>query len=241
MGEPHRTAARWSTAGQRGTLAMDTLPVVGWSRTASADFAVTDSAAGGTAIAAGVKTNNGVVGLDPDGNELVTILEQAKMQGKAVGLVTTTQMAHATPASFAAHVPDRLMMTEIARQMLANGVEVLLGGGEDEFLPTTATGCYPQPGKRADGRNLIEEALADGYTYVCDAAGLAAVEPGSTSRLLGLLADEQLSRPFAPSLAELTRQAIDILDQDPDGFFLMVEGGQIDTAAHNNKLYTDLI
>lgn len=244
MGEPHRTAARWSTAGQRGTLAMDTLPMVGWSRTASANNPVTDSAAGGTAIATGVKTNNGVVGLDPDGNVLVTILEQARAQGKAVGLVTTTQMAHATPASFAAHVPDRLMMTEIARQMLANGVEVLLGGGEDEFLPTTATGCYPQPGERADGRNLIAEAMADGYTYVCDAAGLAAVEPDSTNRLLGLLADEELPRPFAISLAELTRRAIDILDQDPDGFFLMVEGGQIDWAAHNNdaaNVITDTI
>ncbi len=234
MGEPQRTAARWSAAGQSGALAMDRLPAVGWSRTANVSGAVTDSAAGATAIATGVKTNNGIVGMDPDENPLTTILEQAQARGMAVGLVTTTQMAHATPAAFAAHVPDRDQMTDIAEQMLAHEVEVLLGGGEDEFLPLTVTGHYPQSGERTDGRNLIDEAIAAGYTYVYTATDLAAVDPGSTGRLLGLFADEGLTRPHSPSLAEMTGTAIDILSQDPDGFFLMVEGGQIDWAAHAN-------
>jgi len=235
MGEGQRTAAQWLSVGQDGTLDMDDMPFSGLSHTASANSPVTDSAAGGTALATGVKTNNGMIAMDPSGNPLTTILERAQSQGMAVGLVTTTQMAHATPASFAAHVPDRNMMTEIARQMFEARVDVLLGGGEDEFLPSTATGHYPETGERDDGRNLVSEAESIGYTYVWDAATFSAVDPTSTSRLLGLFADEEMSpRPFSPSLAEMTEKAIDILSQDPDGFFLMVEGGQIDWACHNN-------
>ncbi len=234
MGDAHRTAARWKSVGQGGALAMDAAPFGGWTRTASADSSVTDSAAAATALATGVKTDNGVIGQDPAGNPLITILERAQARGLAVGLVTTTQMAHATPAAFAAHVDSRGMMAEIASQMLAAGVDVLLGGGEDEFLPDTATGCYPQPGERTDGRNLIDEAVAAGYTYVCDEAAFDAVDPVSTTHLLGLFADEGMTQPFSPSLVEMTQKAIDILSQDPDGFFLMVEGGQIDWAAHAN-------
>ncbi|TEU16699.1 MAG: hypothetical protein E3J21_10105 [Anaerolineales bacterium] len=235
MGEAHRTTARWSAVGQSGALAMDMMPFVGWSRTASAENLVTDSAAAGTAIATGVKTNNGKIGQDPDGNPLTTILERAQARGMAVGLVTTVQMAHATLASFAAHVDDRNEMTEIASQMvLTTEVDVLLGGGEDEFLPTTATGCYPEAGERTDGRDLIAETTAAGYTHVCDATAFAAVDPASTTRLLGLFADEEMPRPFSPSLADMTQKAIDILSQDPDGFLLMVEGGQIDWASHGN-------
>jgi alkaline phosphatase len=234
MGEAHRNAARWSDVGRSGALAMDRMPTLGWSQTASADNAVTDSAAASTALATGVKTNNGVIGQDPAGNRLTTILERAQARGMAVGLVTNVQMTHATPAAFAAHVPDRDMMTEIASQMLATRVDVLLGGGEDEFLPTGITGCYPEPGERTDGRNLITEAKNAGYTYVCDAASLAALDTASTSKLLGLFADEGMTRPYSPSLEEMTQKAIDILSEDPDGFFLMVEGGQIDWASHVN-------
>lgn len=235
MGEGQRIAGRWSAAGQSGALALDAMPYGGWTGTSAANNPVTDSAAAATAIATGVKTNNGVIGQDPAGKRLTTILERAKAQGWAVGLVSNVQMAHATPAAFAAHVPDRSMMTQIAAQMLAAEVDVLLGGGEDEFLPTTATGHYPEPGERTDGRNLIDEAISDGYTYVYDAAGLGAVVPTATTRLLGLFADEGMVRPYAPSLVEMTQRAIDILSQDPDGFFLMVEGGQIDWAAFANE------
>jgi alkaline phosphatase len=234
MGEAHRNAARWSDVGQSGALAMDRMPTLGWSETASADNVVTDSAAAATALATGVKTNNGMIGQDPAGNALTTILDRAQSNGMAVGLVTNVQMTHATPAAFAAHVPDRNMMTEIAGQMLATGIDVLLGGGEDEFLPVGVAGCYPEPGERTDGRNLITEATGSGYTYVCDAASLAGLDPASTSKLLGLFADEGMTRPYSPSLEEMTQKAIDILSQDPDGFFLMVEGGQIDWAGHAN-------
>jgi alkaline phosphatase len=233
MGEAQRTAARWQAVGQSGQLAMDAMPVSGWSCTGSANNSVTDSAAAATALATGVKTNNGMISIDPYSNTLTTILEQAQARGMAVGLVTTVQMAHATPAAFASHVYSRSMMTEIASQMMGHHVDVLLGGGEDEFLPDTETGCYPQAGERTDGRNLVGEAVAVGYTYVCTPMAFAAV-PVTTTHLLGLFADEGMTRPFSPTLAQMTQKSIDILSQDPEGFFLMVEGGQIDWACHDN-------
>jgi alkaline phosphatase len=238
MGDGQRLAARWSAVGQDGLLAMETMPIAGLSRTASADHPVTDSAAAATALATGVKTDNGVIAQNPAGHDLTTILERAQARGMAVGLVTTTQMAHATPAAFASHVPSRSMMTEIASQMLAHEVDVMLGGGEDEFLPAGAVGRYPEPGEREDGRNLVAEATVAGYTYVYDATAFAALVPTSTVRLLGLFADEGMTRPFSPSLAEMTQTAIAILSQDPEGFFLMVEGGQIDWACHLNDAAT---
>ena len=234
MGEAQRTAARWQAVGQGGQLAMDGMDASGWSRTGAANSSVTDSAAAATALATGVKTNIGVISLDPLGNTLSTILEHAQAKGMAVGLVTNVPMAHATPAAFASHVPHRSMMTEIASQMMDRQVDVLLGGGEDEFLPDTETGCYPQPGKRTDERNLIDEAVKDlGYTYVCTPMAFAAV-PVTTTHLLGLFADWEMTRPVSPTLAQMTQKAIDILSQDADGFFLMVEGGQIDWACHAN-------
>jgi len=234
MGEAHRTAARWESVGQFGQLAMDTLSISGWSKTASADSSITDSAAAATAMATGVKTNNRIIGMDPFGESLTTILELAQERGYAVGLVTNVQLSHATPAAFAAHVSDRSQMTEIALQIIEHHPNVLLGGGEDEFLPPIATGCFPQSGERSDGRNLINEAIADGYTYVCSATAFNAVNPLTTPFLLGLFGDEGMSRPYAPSLADMTDKAISILSLDPDGFLLMVEGGQIDWAAHGN-------
>jgi alkaline phosphatase len=233
MGAAQRTAARWQAVGQGGQLAMDRMDVSGWSRTGSADKAITDSAAAATALATGVKTNNGMISIDPYSNTLTTILEQAQAREMAVGLVTTVEMAHATPAAFASHVSHRSMMTEIASQMLDHQVDVLLGGGEDEFLPTGEAGCYSGDGARTDGRNLTGEAVAAGYTYVCTPGAFAAV-PVTTTRLLGLFGGGGMTRPFSPTLVQMTQKSIDILSQDPDGFFLMVEGGQIDWACHAN-------
>lgn len=234
MGNEHRKAGRWASLGQSGQLAMDDLPYHGWLQTASADNPITDSAASATAMATGLKTDNGHISVDPDEAILETILEIAETCGMATGLVTTVQISHATPGAFAAHVPDRNMYTEIALQMIESGVDVLLGGGEDEFLPTAESGCYPEAGERGDGRNLVSEAQSAGFVYVCDLAGLTAVNPLTTDRLLGLFADEGMVRPFSPSLEVMTGSAIEILQRDPDGFFLMVEGGQIDWAAHAN-------
>jgi alkaline phosphatase len=232
MGENHRIAAAWLEKGQGGLLEMDDMPHGGWARTASAYSQTTDSAAAATAMATGVKTANNRIGVDPKGQTLETILEYAHDLGMATGLITTVQLSHATPAAFGSHVQSRDDMLEIGSQMLALGINVLMGGGENEFLPESVEGCYPEPGKRDDGRNLINEAINSGYDFVCSQAEFSDLDPLTTTHLLGLFADEELLRPYQPSLSDMTELAIAILSQDPDGFFLMVEGGQIDWASH---------
>jgi alkaline phosphatase len=234
MGDAHRLAAKWVAVGETGAMSMDDMPISGLIKTGSANNPVTDSAAAATAMASGIKTHNGVIGLDANRNIVMTILEKAKSRGKMVGLVTTTQISHATPAAFAAHIANRNFMTDIAYQIMAAEIDVLLGGGEDEFLPTTEVGCFPEAGERIDGLNLINEALAFGYTFVCDPTAFSAVDTTSTVRLLGLFADEGMLRPISPTLTEMTQKAIDILSKSSKGFFLMVEGGQIDWASHSN-------
>jgi len=234
MGEAHRLAARWALVGKKGKLAMDEMPVRGSLRTNSANDKITDSAAAATAMATGVTTNNGIIGMDAELRPVMTILEKAQERGMAVGLVTTTQIAHATPGAFAAHVSSRKAKPEIAQQMLSKGVDVMLGGGENDFLPTTENGCFPKAGKRTDSRNLTREAVADGYTYLCEPLVLQSFKAVASTKLLGLFADKGMTRPFSPTLAEMAQKAIDILSQDPDGFFLMIEGGQIDWASHDN-------
>lgn len=234
MGANQRLAAQWVSVGQGGQLVMDSLPFAGWSQTANRTGDITDSAAGGTAIATGTRTDNGIISQTFDGQNLTTILEIAQSRGMSVGLVTTTQLAHATPAVFAAHVSSRSMMTEIARQEIAAGVDVLLGGGEDDFLPVTEMGCYGGLGNRFDGRNLISEAQSAGYATVCTAADLSALDTAHTAKLFGAFADGGMVRPLSPTLAEMTAAALDVLGQNPNGYFLMVEGGQIDWAGHAN-------
>jgi len=234
MGEAHRTAGQWSSVGQDGQLYMDSLTTSGWSMTGNVSGELTDSAAAATAMATGIKTFNGRISISPSGESLPTILEQAQDKGWSVGLVSTTQIAHATPAVFATHVLTRSNYTEITRQLIEQNVNVLLAGGEDDWLPDTEVGCHPNMGHRSDGRNLITEAQNNDYTYVCQPLELAAVDLQNTTHLLGLFADDGMLRPFLPSLGHMTEVAIEILSQDPDGFFLMVEGGQIDWAAHAN-------
>jgi alkaline phosphatase len=234
MGTAHRTAGRLYSVGRAGQLAMDTLPVEGASHTWSTESVVTDSAAAGTALATGVKTYNDAIAVDTDGKPVPTILEIAKDAGKSVGLVTTVLLPHATPATFAAHNPDRDDYLGITLDMFNHDVDVLLGGGENYFLPAGTAGCFPADGERTDGRNLVDEAVAKGYLHVCTETELAGAGPATTQKLLGTFADANMARPYSPSLAEMTEKALDVLDNNSSGFFLMIEGGQIDLAAHVN-------
>ena len=234
MGAVHRKAATWLVSGEGGLLMMDNMPVHGLASTASANDLTTDSAAAATAMATGFLTNNRYLGVDPQQSTLTTILELAQVSGWSVGLVTTVQLAHATPAAFASHYPDRNNYTEIARQMMAHQVDVLLGGGEDDFYSTEKRGCYPGNGRQNRDSDLVEQAVEWGYTYVCTAEELQALDLSQTEHLLGLFGSAQILPPFSPTLAQMTQAAISVLSQDPDGFFLMVEAGQIDWAAHEN-------
>src|SRR5215211_5736658 len=138
MGTSHRDLIRYATVGTERQLAMDSMPYAGRSETSPLDpeAFVTDSAAGGTAIATGVKTFNGAVGIDADKNPVQTVLERAREAGKATGLVTNSQVTDATPASFGAHIADRDKQSEIARQYIQESKpDLILGGSEDYWYP----------------------------------------------------------------------------------------------------------
>ncbi len=215
-------------------LALDAI-LAGTVSTAATSSEVTDSAAGATAFSCGIKTYNGAIGVDATGAPCLTVLEAAEAAGLATGLVTTTRLTHATPAAFAAHVAGRDEEAEIAVQLLAAGVDVLFGGGLRFFTPEAAYGS------RSDGRDLTREALERGYAVATDRAGWDGLQ---TTPALALLAPDHLAYELdrdetdEPSLAELTRRALDLLSAADDGrergFFLMLEGGRIDHAGHAN-------
>ncbi|ARK31827.1 alkaline phosphatase [Halalkalibacter krulwichiae] len=213
---------------KEGEFVLDSI-LVGMMKTHSKNSWVTDSAAAGTAMATGVKTRNGFIGIDEDGNSLKTILEAAKEEGKGTGLVGTKSITDATPAAFATHVHTRQNEGEIARQLM-NKVDVLLGGGERNFLPASSGGVQEQ-------RNLIKEAESSGYTFVQTKSELAEVKP-NVEKLLGLFADNMMAaeidrhRTEEPSLQEMTETALALLRRNNNGFFLMVEGSKIDRAGH---------
>lgn len=249
MGEAQRTAIRLTSVGLRGELAMDSLPYSGLINTSPEDpqAVVTDSAAGGTAIATGVKTYNEAVGVGPDKVPVETILEKASKAGKATGLVTTDQVTSATPAAFAAHVTSREAQGEIARQYIEESKpDVILGGGENQWYPAGEEGAFPgaRPEEDSTGSdgNLIELAQGAGYDYVSSEKELESAEG---PKVLGLFANARMFRPepegegadYDPlvALPEMTKKALDTLSEDPEGFFLIVEEEAIDEMGHENN------
>jgi len=215
----------------RFELAFDSLHV-GSTRTASSDSRITDSAAAGTALATGHKTYNGAISVDSTGRPVAHLVEAAEAQGMATGLVVTSRITHATPAVFSAHVRDRGEEDRIAAQQLDAGIEVLMGGGLRHFLPD-ANG-----GQRIDGRNLVDEATRAGYHVVRSASELE--QAPQEGALLGLFTESHMAYEIdreqtqQPSLAMMTRHALDRLSGRENGFFLMVEGSRIDHAGHSN-------
>lgn len=229
MGLSQVSAARIKAVGPGGRLHMDRMPVTGLITTYSANGLVTDSAAAGTALSTGYKTNNGMIGVSPEGRRLTSILEEAKGRGMATGLIATSTITHATPASFASHVNSRKEEATIATHLLGNKVNILLGGGKEFFIPSSSPGS-----KREDERNLIDEAKEKGYFFIQTKEEL---QEANSDYLLGLFQLGALTTNLPePTLAELTHKAINLLSQNKKGFFLMVEGSQIDWASHGNDM-----
>ena len=209
-----------------GPLAMERLPVRGAVETSSASHRITDSGAAATALATGASTYNGAVGVGPDSLPVETLLEAAEERGMATGLVSTSSVTHATPAAFAAHVASRSWQEVIAAQMAEAGMEVLLGGGASFFRAED----------REDGVDRLAPFRARGCATLAAAAALPEVEAAPPACLVGLFAEEALAEVGvrSPSLLEMVEAGVEILLEDPDGFVLMVEGSQIDWAAHAN-------
>ncbi len=218
--------AYWTAARMAAPrFSLDRFAVVGLVDTQASNSRVTDSAAGATAFASGVRTYNGAIGVTADTVPVPTILEMAQEQGKATGLVATSRINHATPAAFAAHVPHRGLYSQIVDQMLERSPTVMIGGGRGFFDGSL----------RPDSQNVLLPVLRR-YTYVESVAQLRALDPDTVETLLGLLAVNDLPayRERGVELEELTATAIRVLDRDDDGFFLMVEGSQIDWRGHDN-------
>ncbi|MEI7851905.1 MAG: alkaline phosphatase [Kiritimatiellales bacterium] len=205
------------TAGKiaKGTLEMERCPVTGFVTIWANGALVTDSAAAATALATGVKTRNGALGVDPNDKPLKNVMEYAEEKGKSTGVAVVCSLTHATPAGFIVHAPRRKLDAEIAERIAASEVDVLFGGGLDFFKSS-----LPELQKKMPVALTAEEFRKIG-TPAKAAAILYPVHP-----------------PYAAqrevSLKELTDKAIGILSQNKAGFFLMVEGSQIDWAAHKN-------
>ncbi len=194
---------------------------------------VTDSAAAASAMSTGVKVDNFVVSMTPDGKAPRTVMEAAKAAGKKIGLVTTAEIYDASPAAFSVHAKSRNDSQSIVDQYLAMEPEVLLGGGRDYFLPKSAPG-----GKRSDGKDVIAAFTQKGYQF---ARNVQELKSAKGSKLLGLFADEDMAFEVdrdasrEPSMADMTRAALEVLSgSSPNGFVLFVENENTDTAGHYN-------
>lgn len=201
-------------------------PVAGFSATQSATDFVTESAAGGTALSSGYRISDDAIGVLPDGRSVQTLLEFAREHGKSTGVISTSSVTHATPASFLTHVSSRKLEFDIAAQMAVSGADVMFGGGLEWFLPSG------KGGKRTDGRDLLDEMRAAGYT-ISTGPGFENPDAGKS---IWLISDDGM--PAAPGRRpgsrEMLERALDILSRNERGFVLMLEGSQIDWAAHDN-------
>jgi len=219
MGLAHVYSAMTANGGH---LYLENFKNIGFSKTYSSDNYITDSAAGGTALSSGIKTYNGAIGVDPDKKPVPNIRELAEKKGFKTGLVSTSAITHATPASFIAHVSSRSSYEDIAADFLKTNIDVFIGGGIKNFEA------------RKDGKNLSKELKDKGYQVLYNIDDIQKVKSG---KLAGFTAQEH-DAPMPERgevLVPATQTAINLLSQGKKGFFLMVEGSEIDFLAHENK------
>ncbi len=250
--------------GDEFVLPQETFPNLALVKTYLVNAQTPDSAPTATAMNTGVKTDDGVIGLDSDanledcstyaGNELTNFAEIATAAGKSVGVVTTTRITHATPAAAYARTVARdweetvpegcTVQKDIASQLIdamsAGTVDVALGGGRRAFLPSNMKGEEDDDGRREDGRNLIAEGMDKGWAYAWNKESASALPVDGSKPLLGLFESGHMQyeadRTDEPSLAEMTEIAIKALSTNDSGYFLQIEGGRIDHANHDGNL-----
>jgi alkaline phosphatase len=230
---------------------------LGISMTYAADTLVTDSAASATQLATGQFAGAEMLGLNKDGNAEANIIEKARRIGKSTGLVSDTRITHATPAAFAAHQNHRSQENSIAEDLLATGADVMLSGGLSYWLPEQVNdkksdlhrhiadlvgNNFEITSSRRDSENLLAVAQQKGYALAFNKAQLQQM----TGKTLGLFANKDMANGIVeaqnrtnanhtqPTLKEMSTQALKILERNERGFFLMIESGQIDWAAHRN-------
>lgn len=227
MGLTQITAGLYSN---NDTLNIERFPVIGLHKNFASNNLITDSAAGATAFACGVKTYNGAIGVNPDTMPVISILEECVEKGYKTGLVATSTIVHATPASFAAHNKARGNYEEIASDMAASGVDLMIGGGKSFF-----------DRRSSDDRNLYDEMKEKGYKisdyFAEDFQDLEVDSMGD--KWAFFTADSQpLSKEAGREyLVPASKIAIDFISEQAgdDPFFLMIEGSQIDWAGHANN------
>ncbi|MBR2400312.1 MAG: alkaline phosphatase [Tidjanibacter sp.] len=226
MGVAHISAAQ--IAKDYKPLNMERADYVGLCKTNSANSRVTDSAAAGTALATGHKTNNGMIGMTPDSVAHPSIRERAELAGMPTGIVVTYPVTNATPATFVGHVPNRHWEDDIATYYISNEVDVIIGGGSKRF------------DQRGDGRNLLDTLSARGYVVAKELAEIEAVESGKVVVLPTEDSTPSYLHGRGDFLPNATAKALEILtnnaQKSDSGFFLMVEGSQIDGKAHGHDL-----
>jgi alkaline phosphatase len=194
---------------------------IGLQKTYSASDYITDSGASGTALATGKKTNNKSIGVGPDGAKLTSILELAEANDYASGLVSTSSILHATPASFIAHNPLRYNYEELALDFLKTDIDVFIGGGKKHFE------------KREDGKNLLDSLKSRNYNIK---TSIEEIQTQTQGKLAGFTAEKhnpKYDEGRGEMLSLSTKTALNILDNNDKGFFLMVEASQIDWGGHD--------
>ena len=226
--------------GPNERIAVDKFPVSGIVLTHSKNAIVTDSASSATAFSTGRKTNNGALGLDEDNKILENFTEIIDRYGYVSSLISTSEITHATPAAYASHVDLRWKTDEISLQMMESNVMTILGGGRHFFLPEDLGG------KRSDGLNLLEQ-MESSRMVMTEKKELDSFDHSNLGKVVGLFADEALrdkekpeNHVFEPSSSEMLNFAINRSEKFNEngckGFFIMLEGSQVDWAGHANDL-----
>lgn len=233
----HLTAARLYRGGGDERLALESFPHLALIRNAARDFSVPDTAAAATALATGVRVSHRHLSTHSEGRPLPSLLELAKAQGRAVGLISNGNLIAPSAAAFYAHVKDARETEPIVQQLLGKArLDVLLGGGTADFLPTA------KGGRRNDKRDLLAELQGKGWELVRTKAELENAAPYRTGPIGGFFAPNQLafsneieSGSQQPSLADLVRRAIEFLQVEGRGYVLVVDATLATTAAQNNE------